>query len=235
MPTSAMSHLDDFPPHITSSLNEAKNDTGRVAFCGPYVLSAITGFPISKVEAAVNAYRNLPQDLQFRVKGTYADEVEGALAVYGFEIQENFDKPLLSRNLVQLWQSWHITLTRWLRVQLFVPISRGLLRRGPRFDAAAPAVAQLATMLFCGLWHGVGLGFALWGLVQGVGLLWVSLASRRAGAWLPAPLRGWWRTSPVASAASTALTVSVFAFSNLLLFASLPATGLILRAMLGLR
>ena len=41
----------------TSSLNEVANDTGRVAFCGPYVLSAITGFPISKVEAAVNAYQ----------------------------------------------------------------------------------------------------------------------------------------------------------------------------------
>ena len=40
----------------TSSLNEAKNDTGRIAFCGPYVLSAITGYSISKVEE-IRRYR----------------------------------------------------------------------------------------------------------------------------------------------------------------------------------
>ena len=81
-----MSDFDISTPTMTSSLNDARNDTGRVAFCGPYVLSAITGYPISKVEAAVNAYRKLPPDLQYRVKGTYADEVEAALAVYGFEM-----------------------------------------------------------------------------------------------------------------------------------------------------
>ncbi len=39
--------------HTTSSLAEANNDTGRTAFCGPYVLSAITGFPISKIEDVI--------------------------------------------------------------------------------------------------------------------------------------------------------------------------------------
>ena len=81
-----MADPSTYPPRATSSLNEAQNDTGRVAFCGPYVLSAITGFPISKVEAAINAYRKLPPDLRYRVKGTYADEVEAALAVYGYEM-----------------------------------------------------------------------------------------------------------------------------------------------------
>ncbi len=71
-----MSDFDSFPPPMTSTLNDVRNDTGRVAFCGPFVLSAITGYPISKVETAVNAYRNLPPDLRHRVKGTYADEVE---------------------------------------------------------------------------------------------------------------------------------------------------------------
>src|SRR5207253_8453466 len=89
-----------------SSLEEAKNDTGRVAFCGPYVLSALTGYPISKVEMAINAYRNLPADLRFRVKGTYADEVEGALAVYGYEmtLKESFmARPRKERPSVLAW------------------------------------------------------------------------------------------------------------------------------------
>jgi hypothetical protein len=80
--------MDDFlaTARTTSSLNDVANDTGRVAFCGPYVLSAITGFPISKIEQAINAYRNLPPDLHHRVRGTYADDVEGALAVYGYDM-----------------------------------------------------------------------------------------------------------------------------------------------------
>ena len=94
------------PATLTSSLNEVSNDTGRVAFCGPYVLSAVTGYPISKVEAAINAYRALPPDLKFRVKGTYADEVEAALAVYGFSmtLKESF-MPLERKKRPSVW-SW---------------------------------------------------------------------------------------------------------------------------------
>ena len=79
-------------PRLTSSLNEVDNDTGRVAFCGPYVLSAITGHPISSIEDVIRAYRALPSDLRHIVRGTYADEVEQALAVYGYRmtLKESF-------------------------------------------------------------------------------------------------------------------------------------------------
>lgn len=86
--------MDDLEPtqRMTSSLNEVTNDTGRVAFCGPYVISAVTGYPVSKVERAINAYRELPPDLKHSVKGTYADEVEAALAMYGYAmtLKESF-------------------------------------------------------------------------------------------------------------------------------------------------
>ncbi len=71
----------------TSSLNEVKNDTGRVAFCGPYVLSAITGYPISRVEDEIRAFREIPADRRPVVRGTYADEVEAALAQFGYRMQ----------------------------------------------------------------------------------------------------------------------------------------------------
>ena len=45
------------PDRLTSSLAEAQNDTGRTAFCGPYVLSAITGYPISKIEDLIRSER----------------------------------------------------------------------------------------------------------------------------------------------------------------------------------
>ena len=49
---------DDGALRLTSSLNEARNDTGRIAFCGPIVLSAITGYSVSKVEDEIRAFRD---------------------------------------------------------------------------------------------------------------------------------------------------------------------------------
>ena len=46
--------------HLTASLNEVKNDTGRIAFCGPYVLAAITGYPISRMEDEIRTFREIP-------------------------------------------------------------------------------------------------------------------------------------------------------------------------------
>jgi len=71
-------------PRPNSSLNEALNDTGRMAFCGPYVLSAITGFPVSKVEDVIRQGRDLPPERKPVVRGTYADEVEAALRSFGY-------------------------------------------------------------------------------------------------------------------------------------------------------
>jgi D-alanyl-lipoteichoic acid acyltransferase DltB (MBOAT superfamily) len=141
----------------------------------------------------------------------YSDVAIGLAAVYGFDIEENFDWPFVRRNLASLWQHWHMTLTRWLRLYLFLPITRTALRRGGRLgDRFGPAVGQLVTMTFCGLWHGLTGGFALWGALQAVGLIWVGSTARALGAYLPPPLVQWWRTSPVAYACSTAVTVTYF-------------------------
>jgi hypothetical protein len=79
--------LDDGGARLTSSLSEARNDTGRIAFCGPIVLSAITGYSVSKVEAEIHAFRELPNGAQTIIKGTRADEVAAALAHFGYSMQ----------------------------------------------------------------------------------------------------------------------------------------------------
>jgi hypothetical protein len=76
-------HSSAYP---ASSLSAAHNDTGRVAFCGPYVLSAITGYGISKIEDVIREGRELPPNRKPVVKGTYADEVEAALAHFGYRM-----------------------------------------------------------------------------------------------------------------------------------------------------
>lgn len=71
---------------VTSSLNEVNNDTGRIAFCGPFVLSAITGYSVSKIEEEIRSFRATPTNAKEIVKGTNAEEVGAALARYGYRM-----------------------------------------------------------------------------------------------------------------------------------------------------
>ena len=102
MPTA----LDDGAARLTSSLNEARNDTGRIAFCGPIVLSAITGYSVSKVEDEIRTFRNPESERRSVVKGTYAEEVAAALAHFGYamELNESFmRRPRKERPSLWTW------------------------------------------------------------------------------------------------------------------------------------
>jgi hypothetical protein len=98
--------LDDGGARLTSSLNEARNDTGRIAFCGPVVLSAITGYSVSKVEDEIRAFRNPEADRRPIVKGTYAEEVAAALAHFGYsmDLKESYmGRPRKERPSLWSW------------------------------------------------------------------------------------------------------------------------------------
>jgi len=99
-----MSFLDDGTARLTSSLNEARNDTGRIAFCGPIVLSAITGYSVSKVEHEVRAFRDISPDRKPVVRGTDAEEVAAALAHFGYsmELEESYMR-LSRKERPSLW------------------------------------------------------------------------------------------------------------------------------------
>ncbi len=90
---------------LTSSLNDVANDTGRIAFCGPYVLSAITGYPISRVEAEIHELRATGEHSNALIKGTYANEVEATLGVFGFKMELKQDYMHLERKArPTVWQ-----------------------------------------------------------------------------------------------------------------------------------
>jgi hypothetical protein len=98
--------LDDGALRLTSSLSEARNDTGRIAFCGPIVLSAITGYSVSKVEDEIRAFRDLATAGKPVVKGTNAEEVAAALAHfgYGMELKESYmARPRKERPTLWSW------------------------------------------------------------------------------------------------------------------------------------
>lgn len=90
----------------TSSLNEVRNDTGRVAFCGPYVLSAITGYSVSRVEDVIRDYRELPPEKKPVIKGTYSEEVAAALAHFGYRMDLRSSFLALARKERPTLWSW---------------------------------------------------------------------------------------------------------------------------------
>jgi D-alanyl-lipoteichoic acid acyltransferase DltB (MBOAT superfamily) len=101
----------------------------------------------------------------------YTDIAIGIGQLFGIKLPENFNQPYLKRNITVFWQSWHMTLSQWVRDYVFLPLSRYLLKRkhkpGPVILAL---IGQMTTMLIIGLWHGVVWHFVVWGLWHGTGL-----------------------------------------------------------------
>ncbi len=101
----------------------------------------------------------------------YTDIAIGTGQLYGITLPENFNQPYLKRNITLFWQSWHITLSQWVRFYVFSPLSRYLLTRKRKPSPTVLAlVGQVVTMVVIGLWHGVAWQFVAWGLWHGLGL-----------------------------------------------------------------
>jgi alginate O-acetyltransferase complex protein AlgI len=121
----------------------------------------------------------------------YSDIAIGAAGLIGFSVPENFHSPYLKPNITRFWQSWHATLSGWMRDYVFFPLGKSLRRRAPRLPVAAAAlICQVTTMVVIGLWHGLFAGYAVWGVWHGVGLFahreWSRARSGRApGKWEP--------------------------------------------------
>ncbi|MEO8606505.1 MAG: MBOAT family O-acyltransferase [Chloroflexota bacterium] len=126
----------------------------------------------------------------------YTDIVIGIGILLGIRLPENFDLPYLKQSITAFWQSWHITLSNWVRFYVFSPLSRTLLRYKVS-SLLAVFIAQMATMVIIGLWHGVQWTFIVWGVWHGVGLfihkVWSDRTRKRYMALRQQPrlLRAW--------------------------------------------
>lgn len=102
----------------------------------------------------------------------YTDIVLGAGEILGLTLPENFRQPYLANSIADFWSRWHISLSGWLQEYVFEPLAWGdWARRLPlvgRFYTAPPMLTSLmVTFLISGLWHGTGLQFVVWGLLNG--------------------------------------------------------------------
>jgi alginate O-acetyltransferase complex protein AlgI len=137
------------------------------------VFKAVAAWSPADVTFAVFSF-----GLQIYLDFSGYSEMAVALArMIGIDLIRNFNAPYLSASIQEFWRRWHISLSLWLRDYLY--ISLGGSRRGlPRQIGNL-----LFTMTVCGLWHGAGWNFALWGLLHGVYLAVNTLFARLFGKW----------------------------------------------------
>jgi D-alanyl-lipoteichoic acid acyltransferase DltB (MBOAT superfamily) len=102
----------------------------------------------------------------------YSDVAVGVGRLIGVATPENFDRPYLARNVVEFWDRWHISLSQFIRRNLFIPIQMTLMRRTEgRHPLAIASFAFAVSFLLCGLWHGVTIPWVVWGGFQAAGLI----------------------------------------------------------------
>jgi D-alanyl-lipoteichoic acid acyltransferase DltB (MBOAT superfamily) len=95
----------------------------------------------------------------------YTDIAIGLALLLGFVFPQNFDRPYRSLGFREFWRRWHMTLSRFLRDFLYIPLGGN---RGGRWRTYRNL---MITMVLGGLWHGAAWTFVLWGAFQGLGLL----------------------------------------------------------------
>jgi D-alanyl-lipoteichoic acid acyltransferase DltB (MBOAT superfamily) len=95
----------------------------------------------------------------------YTNIAIGLALLLGFIFPQNFNRPYRSLNVREFWRRWHMTLSRFLRDFLYIPLG------GSRGSRAKTARNLMITMLLGGLWHGAAWGFVLWGALHGSALV----------------------------------------------------------------
>lgn len=119
--------------------------------------------PLTALEAwgGVLAYT---LQLYFDFSG-YSDMAIGLSKLLNVDLPLNFDSPYKAANISDFWRRWHMTLSRFLRDYLYVPLG------GNRLGTSRRYANLLTTMLLGGLWHGAGWTFVIWGGLHGLYLV----------------------------------------------------------------
>jgi D-alanyl-lipoteichoic acid acyltransferase DltB (MBOAT superfamily) len=95
----------------------------------------------------------------------YTDIAIGCAMLLGVRFPQNFDSPYRALSLQDFWRRWHMTLSRWLRDYLYIPLG------GNRGGKVFIYRNLFLTMVLGGLWHGAAFTFVVWGAIHGAGLV----------------------------------------------------------------
>ena len=192
-------------------------------FATPVFQAADAGLSVSLAEAWTGTLAYALQ-LYFDFSG-YSDMAIGIGRMFGIKLPLNFDSPYKATSIVDFWRRWHMTLSRFLRDYLYIPLG------GNRKGGWRRYGNLMTTMVLGGLWHGAGWNFALWGFLHGFYLCVNHVWSRLRTA------LGW---SPAASTRGGRVVAAVLTFLAVLVAwvpfraETFTGTGEILRALVGL-
>jgi D-alanyl-lipoteichoic acid acyltransferase DltB (MBOAT superfamily) len=169
----------EFLPQLYVPRVLARRDATRAAFLigqglfkkvviSSYVATAIVD-PVFGVPTAHSAPEILLAIYGYAVQiyadfSGYTDMAIGIALLLGISFPQNFDRPYSAASLQDFWRRWHMTLSRWLRDYLYIPLG------GSRHGSRQTYRNLLLTMTLGGLWHGAALTFVVWGLYHGAAL-----------------------------------------------------------------
>jgi alginate O-acetyltransferase complex protein AlgI len=139
-----------------------------------YVAEYLGQFLVDPVFAEPGAYSRLGHLLALLGYGAqvfcdfsgYSEMAIGCGRLFGIELPVNFNYPYLSKNLIEFWRRWHITLNTWLFDYIYGPLTAGQGFMRGRLD-----LGFVVVFLLSGLWHGARWTFVLWGAIHAVALI----------------------------------------------------------------
>jgi alginate O-acetyltransferase complex protein AlgI len=123
-------------------------------FQAPHLYNSLTNW-LAVVSYALQLYYDF---------SGYSDMAVGLAKVFGFDLPINFSAPYGAASLTDFWRRWHISLSRWLRDYVYIPLG------GSRAGTPRTYLNLMLTMLLGGLWHGASWNFVAWGGLHGLGL-----------------------------------------------------------------
>jgi alginate O-acetyltransferase complex protein AlgI len=112
----------------------------------------------------------------------YSDMAIGLARMFGIYFPLNFNSPYQAVNIIDFWRRWHMTLSRFLRDYIYIPLGGNRKGKGRRY------LNLMATMLLGGLWHGAGWTFIFWGFLHGLYLV-INYVWQR---WWTVKINRWW-------------------------------------------
>ncbi|MCB1583681.1 MAG: MBOAT family protein, partial [Xanthomonadales bacterium] len=131
-----------------------------------FVADQIYALPSSQIDGSLAWMAAISYTMQIYFDfSAYSDMAIGLANMFGFKIPENFNYPYMAQSIQEFWRRWHISLSRWFRDYLYIPLG------GNRLGDKRTYFNLLVVFTLCGFWHGASWSFVIWGLYHGLFLI----------------------------------------------------------------
>lgn len=124
-------------------------------------LSIINNFQVNSLIGCLILITSYSIQIYFDFAG-YTNMAIGISNIFGIQLEENFNYPYIAKNISDFWRRWHITLGRWFKDYIYIPLG------GNRVGQLKLIRNTLIVWLLTGMWHGASFNFLLWGLYFGI-------------------------------------------------------------------